>query len=538
MNRFLKSTGLLFWILAGIFGVFLLYNHFTEMIDKVLIFVGTIALLLFISYAVLRITLGKSWLIKGARGFVLGIDLDKAINNTLNELPKPKPETISNLLAHLIYRFTRLGIIGLVVAVIPTWILWIQTQKITAQNILLGQQNTLLERQNDKIDYQINLEESTRRSSLVFLMGNIMDKIDEELKDAFNVDSKTRRLSPQLIGRIVALSQSLKPYRFLDTNADTLTKPYSPERSQLLLSLVNSELDQVTYKEIFSRATFAYADLSNANLSFMTLSGANFTEVDFRGANLSDTDFTNSNLSFAYVQGVKLFHSDFSNANLFGANFSDAKVSDIFIGLGLGSDPLVDFRNASLRNANFSNVNFGGTKITTVFGVELLPSDRFPVYANFHNADLAGANFSNANLTGADLSQDVLEPGTLSINSTGIVNLLRYGDRLSVNFSNAKLSNANLSGRDLSSADLSGADLTDANLSDADLTGADLSDIKGISVEQLSKVRTLLGCKNLPKEVEKKLRKEYPHLWTEPELLKPTELLKGLELQEGLERLK
>jgi hypothetical protein len=79
MNRFLKSTGLLFWILACAFGTFWLYDHFTEIVDKILILIGTVTLILFISYGVLRITLGKSWLIKGASIFILGMDLDTAI---------------------------------------------------------------------------------------------------------------------------------------------------------------------------------------------------------------------------------------------------------------------------------------------------------------------------------------------------------------------------------------------------------------------------------------------------------------------------
>ena len=71
--------------------------------------------------------------------------------------------------------------------------------------------NDLLQTQNQLIKEQTKLIEAERRSSLIFLMGNIMDKVDDELKN----NKKSRELSPQLIGRIAALSHSLKPYYFL-----------------------------------------------------------------------------------------------------------------------------------------------------------------------------------------------------------------------------------------------------------------------------------------------------------------------------------
>lgn len=82
------------------------------------------------------------------------------------------------------------------------------------QNKLLVQQNGLLHNQNFRLEQQTYLQEADRISSLIFLMGNLLDAIDEELKTDIG-----RRgvgdLSPQIVGRVVALSKSLRPYRYL-----------------------------------------------------------------------------------------------------------------------------------------------------------------------------------------------------------------------------------------------------------------------------------------------------------------------------------
>ncbi|MGH1335117.1 MAG: hypothetical protein ACRBFS_03245 [Aureispira sp.] len=96
-------------------------------------------------------------------------------------------------------------------------------------------------------------------------MSNTLEAINTELKEDYNKDS-IRNLSPQLIGQIIALSRSFKPYRFLE--GDTLTtKPLSPERGQFLVSLVESPLDSITYEQLIPKANFEYADLTKIKVS-------------------------------------------------------------------------------------------------------------------------------------------------------------------------------------------------------------------------------------------------------------------------------
>ena len=222
------------------------------------------------------------------------------------------------------------------------------------QNKLITQQNEIIKNQNIRLDQQTYLQEAERRSSLVFFLSNVLDKIDEELKDQES-KGELRKLSPQLTGRIVSLSRVLKPYYYLEN--DTMTKrPLSPERGQLLISLLESNLDSDTYFEIFSKGSFAdadlkFADLLGANLNAVQLqradlSGAYLERANLTSSNLSDANLSDVNLVFAKLNGANLFNSNLNDTNLFNADLSDSNLSG------------ASFKNSNLVNANFSDARF------------------------------------------------------------------------------------------------------------------------------------------------------------------------------------
>ena len=55
------------------------------------------------------------------------------------------------------------------------------------------------------------------------------------------------------------------------------------------------------------------------------------------------------------------------------------------------------------------------------------------------------------------------------------------------------------------------ADLSDANLSGANLSGANLTQVKNLSINKLSKVKTLYKAKLDPELIEQ-VKDKYPHL--------------------------
>jgi uncharacterized protein YjbI with pentapeptide repeats len=248
------------------------------------------------------------------------------------------------------------------------------------QNKLLTQQNLLLQNQNYRLDQQTYLQEADRRSSLIFLMGNLLDAMDRELKSDIGQPG-VRDLSPQIIGRVVALSKSLRPYRYLESDS-LVARELSPERGQLLVSIVNSQIDNGSLRRIFQFADFSFADLKDVVLSGEYLSGINLHHADLAGAILDETDLSRADLS-----GADLSDAVFARANVREARFRQANLTNAY------------FESADLTQANFygakmRSANFAGAKLRQT---------------HFTNADLSAANLFGATLIRTGLDQTVLD---------------------------------------------------------------------------------------------------------------------------------
>ena len=230
------------------------------------------------------------------------------------------------------------------------------------QNKLLSRQNELLHRQNYRLDQQTYLQEAGRRSSLIFLMGNLLDAIDRELKADVGRPG-VRDLSPQIIGQIVALSNSLRPYRYLE-NDSLIDREISPERGQLLLSLVNSEIDNGSLGRIFLAADFSSAELGGALLAGEYLGGVNLRE-----ANLSKADLNGANLA-----GADLNRADLSSAFLVGTLLTKANLSE------------TDLRETIIEQTDFRGASLYGTDLR---GVDLTTSDLRGAYLGEARLDSA-----------------------------------------------------------------------------------------------------------------------------------------------------
>ncbi len=294
-----------------------------------------------------RSTLGKI-ASKMTTNIFVGKGLKRSVLRLFEELPNGKVSkvTLADVSSHLVWRLTRVGVFTFLLALIPLFILGIQTY-------ILHSQNKLLQYQNSRLDQEINLEEGNRRSSLIFLMSNIMDKIGEELKDYRN-DKK--RLSNPLIGRIVSLSQALRPYRYLE-NDHLIDHPLSPERGQLLISLTNSGLHPSTYEKIFEKADFSYADLKNANFDGNYMQGINLSYANLEGAT-----FSNAVLEYANLEGAKLTDVDFEETFMNGIILNDANLQNSHL------------HNVKMRNANLKKADFRNAELSGDFGYSVIDS--------------------------------------------------------------------------------------------------------------------------------------------------------------------
>ncbi|MCC6461031.1 MAG: pentapeptide repeat-containing protein [Saprospiraceae bacterium] len=263
-------------------------------------------------------------------------------------------DTVKDVVYATLRRLTRVGAITMLIALAPLCMAILQTY-------YLKKQNEKFDIQNKRIEQQTYLQEAERRSSLVFLFDNVLDKIDEELR----LNPERRELSPQLIGRIVALTKALKPYRYLE--GDTITsRMTSPERGQVLLSLLASKLHRNSSDQIFLLADFSYATLQSVNLDGaylrnINLSHAVLESVSLTGADLRQADLEGAEISNAHVRWTGLrskpAHFDF-------ANFHKARL--LHCDLGGSSFEYANFSGATLHNVNFQRAIFSKAKFEQV----------------------------------------------------------------------------------------------------------------------------------------------------------------------------
>jgi len=140
--------------------------------------------------------------------------------------------------------------------------------------------------------------------------------------------------------------------------------------------------------------------------------------------------------------------------------------------------PKIDLRNVNLARANLMDANLVSAMLAhaNLEGANLTG-------AIFHAADLRSANLTGANLTGANLMGTILE--TTFLTGADLTDTVLEGADLT----GAILHEADLSGANLKDAKLMTADLASAPLKGANLTGADLRRAKGLTQEQIDKVR-------------------------------------------------
>ena len=290
-----------------------------------------------------------------------------------------------SLVSYILTRQTAVIIASVSAGLISLAALFISYQSMQ----LLGEQNDKIERQNDRLIQQNQLAEAERRSSLVFLFNNIMDALDSELKEAIDKKSQeahARKLSPQLIGRLIALSRRLEPYRSYDYDYDNLGPLLSPERGQLLINLLESRIDTVSLSKIYNRGNFSYANLEGYSNTGAYLKGINLSRADLKFAKFKKANLRNAKLDSADLEKCELQYSDLSEASLRRTRMHYANLDKAYL------------HQTTLDDARLYFASFEGAKI---------------IESEFGNTYLRGANFENAQIEdtgfeGADMQESNL----------------------------------------------------------------------------------------------------------------------------------
>lgn len=259
-------------------------------------------------------------------------------------------------------------------------------------SFLIYKQNGLFEmqtrEQNQRIREQSELIESIRRSSLVVLMNDILDKVDDDLKN-----NPGGTLSDKTIASIVeAFNYSFESYRYWQ--GDSLSeKKLSPEKGQLLLALCTKKIDSSSFNKIKLNAHFSGADIRKGDLRGVDLSGADLKDADLSGADLSGASLKGADLRKANLRGAHV-----NKANLVGADLRRSVLSWAELnGALLDSANLngADLTNAQLRNADLRKATLRAAKLDGALLIE----------ANLEGGNLSDASLMKANLTRANLTK-------------------------------------------------------------------------------------------------------------------------------------
>lgn len=239
-----------------------------------------------------------------------GKNLSSSFNDWFTEFhsdQKVSANTSASLLTAIVKRFVRvrlLSVILLLFSLIPS---------LVSLYILI--------KQNDLIKTQNSLVEASRNSSYSFQLTDVYNKID---KDGFDLSKST-------INRIVGLTYSLKPYNILEEEGKLSEEKYSPEKTQLLLFLLNTKINRKNLQEIYDKANFSNCDLRNTNLTQKFLVGINLQNSNLEGCELHSSNLNEANLTNAILKGIKFSNGSAKNVILKNADLSDAEIKRVVV---------------------------------------------------------------------------------------------------------------------------------------------------------------------------------------------------------------
>lgn len=260
-------------------------------------------------------------------------------------------------------------------------------------------------------------------------LGSAMESLFGQIQA--EIASNNGKLSSSTIDEVARISQSFEPYAYFQEDSLT-TRKFSPERGQLLLFLIASNMDTASFNQTILQTTFAGADLEGAHLSGLNLRGINLMGANLRDAILNEVDLHDSDLRGAILWGAQLRGADLKGIDMRRADVRWAELAEA----SLRSAHLdgADFSNTLMREVDMEQAKFqfGTMNGAMLYGANLVQTD-------FLKTSLTRTDFSKANLTWANLQRtDILDVNFEDANLTGVA--LQEADWL------AKLSEWNVAG--------------------------------------------------------------------------------------------
>lgn len=329
--------------------------------------------------------------------------------------PWPEAET-RNVAAALVARFIRIGVVGVMLAIVPSTLMIVQVYQIQQQNYIITEQNQLT-REQFGVSYRTQL--------IQMIYEEQRDCSDEDKRSDYGQDTGATARK-----KYCPPSQML---RVRQEAARSLVKLYRLRDEQTILTKANLD-----------RADFVAADF---NLS--DFSGSSLKEADFKLANLKSTIFDHALMHGASLKGVKAPKASFIAASLKDADLSGATFHDAIF-------RRVDLSGAVLKDADLSGASF--------YKEDKPTRSDYGEHVKFSDAgELGGAKF-----IGANLIRSIFQGKRLVNVNFDKANLTQ------ANFIKAEIKQSSFKDADLRGVNLTGATLIEVDLTDARMDKATL----------------------------------------------------------------
>ena len=210
--------------------------------------------------------------------------------------PVPVTET-ADLFVAIVRRVLTVGALGLLVAAIPTVLLW-------KQNLLIAAQNESFQDQNSKLQAQLVAQAQTTRKQEA---DTLLVRRNELLRTLYELENCDKTEGPQ--------GDQCPPRHPIRLRRDAALTLAQLDGDELNLRSANLE-----------GADLSLADFTNADLSEATLVGTALGFSNFDRADLEDADLERASLWHASLRGTWLVDANLREVDFKLANLGDAKL--------------------------------------------------------------------------------------------------------------------------------------------------------------------------------------------------------------------
>jgi len=388
------------------------------------------------------------------------------------------------------------------------------TQEIAENNLKVSKEGQITERFTRAVD-QLGAIDQLGKPALEIRLGGIyaLERISKESEDDYwpIMEILTAYVRKNSSGEAVENKKVTRLSMDIQANESTTIKVPTIRTISLDIQAIITVIGKRKYS--FNNGESTHLNLRMTHLINADLEGAHLEGADLQEAHLEGADLQGANIKGAFLNETHLELSYLEKAHLEGAYLGKAHLEEAY--LGKAHLEGADLQEAHLEKAKLLDAHLEGASLSwahlegaNLRQAHLEEADIQDAYlegailldAHLEKAKLLGAHLEKANLTRAHLE------GAFFIGAH-----LEEARLEDAHLEGASLSGAHLEGADLQEAHLEGADLQGACLEGASFSGAHLEGALNLSIDQLSKVKSLKGAK-IDEKLLVAFKDKYPEL--------------------------